>query len=117
VATDASFGPRYCVAGNNGKGTTIFKVTVYNTIATVSVSLQLECDKKGTTAMLTVLTGAQSPCSYNDPSSISSLFLLDYRADQPHLLPNLTSSTQSLHKTTLVPQTQQLYHTNRGPEP
>lgn len=65
MATDASFGPLYYVAGNNDKGTTIFKATVYNTTAALSVSLQLECDKKGTTATLTVLTSAQSP--YIDP--------------------------------------------------
>ncbi|KAL2126830.1 hypothetical protein VTI74DRAFT_171 [Chaetomium olivicolor] len=73
VATNASFGPLYYVAGNSDKGTTIFKAAVYNTTAAVPVSLQLECYKKGAKATLTVLTGPQDPYGYNDPWTQSNV--------------------------------------------
>jgi len=65
TTSNSTFGPLYYVAGkNNDTGAHIFKAAVYNSTASVPVSLTFQGIKEGTKASLTVLT-TNDPWAWN----------------------------------------------------
>jgi alpha-N-arabinofuranosidase len=69
TTADEPFDPVYWVAGKDEtSGGHIFKAAVYNTTATIPMSVTFEgAAAPGTKGQLTILTGPANPYGYNDP--------------------------------------------------